>query len=124
MSPIGRARQKKVQPRRQHLRRPGSVVETGAAAAALAPAGVAAPRQRRRRSCPSTAAAAAAAARWKEGADIGDFMTYRIDVFVKVGDTIKVDDALVTPRIGQGDDGRLRGGRRHWRSEGRWATRS
>ena len=39
--------------------------------------------------------------------DIGDSSDVPvIDVFVKVGDTIKVDDALVTLESGQGDDGR------------------
>jgi hypothetical protein len=39
--------------------------------------------------------------------DIGDFDEVPIiDLFVKVGDSIKVDDAICHARIGQGDHGR------------------
>jgi len=77
------------------------LVETGAAAAAPAPApAAAAPAPAAPAAAPATPAAAPAASAGPvevKVPDIGDFSDVPvIDVFVKVGDTIRVDDALVT----------------------------
>ncbi len=76
------------------------LVETGAAAAAPAPAPAAAAPTPAPAAAPAPVAAAPAASAGPvevKVPDIGDFSDVPvIDVFVKVGDTIKVDDALVT----------------------------
>ncbi len=77
------------------------LVETGAAAAAPAPApAAAAPAPAAPVAAPAAPAVAPAASAGPvevKVPDIGDFSDVPvIDVFVKVGDTIKVDDALVT----------------------------
>ena len=76
------------------------LVETGATAAAPAPAPAAAAPAPTPAAAPAPVAAAPAASASPvevKVPDIGDFSDVPvIDVFVKVGDTIKVDDALVT----------------------------
>ena len=80
------------------------LVETGAAAAAAPAAPAPAPQAAAPAPAPAAAPAAPAAAPAASAGpvevkvpDIGDFSDVPvIDVFVKVGDTIKVDDALVT----------------------------
>ncbi len=74
-------------------------VDTGAAAAAPAPAPAAAPAPAPAAAAPAPTAAPATAGGLVEVKvpDIGDFSDVPvIDLFVKVGDTIKVDDAIAT----------------------------